>query len=118
MMIGDSDGGALDPVTAAVGEDVVADGSHVAAAEQLPEGIVVTFLHRDDPHVDLVLAHCFGENAVELLAPDGAEPLPAVPRLEARLRAEIGGGDGEGSRGESVTKDDASQSWHLCASMK
>src|SRR5215210_1968235 len=95
MMIGDSDGGALDPVTAAVREDVVADASHVAAAEQLPQRIVMAFLHRDDPHVDGVLAHRFGKDAVELLASDGAEALPPISRVAVGLRAQLADGEGK-----------------------
>src|SRR5688572_23637888 len=100
-MVGDPDRGALDAVAAAVGEDVVADAADVAATEQLPEWIIVTFLHRDDPHVDLILAHRFGEDAVELLAADGAQTLPAVSRLEVGLRAEIASGEREDGREEN-----------------
>jgi hypothetical protein len=44
-----------------------------------------------------------GRNAIELLAPDGAEPLPPISRLEVGLRAELASGDREASRDESVT---------------
>src|SRR5215204_1005457 len=118
MMIGDSDRGALDPVAAPVREDVVADASHVAAAEQLPERIVVAFLHCDDPHVDLVLAHCFGEHAIELLSPDGAEAFPPVSCFEVRLCAEVANGEGEARRDERVLKDGASQRRDPCRSVK
>src|SRR5689334_16519583 len=89
MVIGDPDGRAFDAVAATVSEDVVADIPDVAAAQQLPEWIVVAFFHRDDPHVDPVLAHCFGEHAVELLASDGAQSLPPVSRFEVRLCPEV-----------------------------
>ena len=112
-MIGDPDGGALDPVAAAVGEDVVADASDIAAAEQLPERIVVAFLHRDDPHVDLVLAHRFGEDAIELLASDRAESLPPISRFEVGLRAELAAGEGDTRGDERATKDGTSQVWYL-----
>src|SRR4051794_18294654 len=95
MMIVDPDRGALDAVTTAVREDVIADASHVAAAEQLPERVVMAFLHGDDPHVDPVLTHRFGENAVELLAPDGAESLPPMSRIELGLCAELRNGEGD-----------------------
>jgi hypothetical protein len=57
-------------------------------------------LHRDDPHVDAVLAHRLGEDPVELLAPDLAEARPAVARLEVRLRAEGERGGETAERGE------------------
>jgi hypothetical protein len=69
----------------------------------------VAFLHRDDPHVDLVLAHRLGENAIELLASDRAEALPPISRLEMGLRAEIGSSKGEARRDEGALKDGASQ---------
>src|SRR6187401_2863767 len=107
MMIRDPDRGTLDPVATAVREDVVADASHVAAAEQLPERIVMAFLHGDDPHVDRVLTHRFGENAVELLAPDGAESLPPMSRVELGLRADLTDGEGKQCSEQSATNDSA-----------
>ena len=113
MMVGDPDRGALDPVAAAVGEDVVADGSHVPAAEQLPERIVVALLHRDDPHVDPVLAHRFGEDAIELLAADRAEPLPPVSRLEVGLCAKVARAEGEARGEERAIKGGPSRLCHF-----
>src|SRR5687767_12040142 len=92
MMVGDPDCGPFDPVAAAIGEDVVADAADVPAAEEFPEGIVVSLLHGHDPHVNAVLAHRLGEDAIELLATDGAESFPAVACLVLGLGAEPGCG--------------------------
>src|SRR5687767_5779450 len=103
MMIGDPDRGPLDPVAAAVGEDVVANAADVPAAEELPEWIVVSLLHGYDPHVDSVLAHRLREDAIELLAADGAEPLPAVACFVLGLGAELANGKRERGREERAT---------------
>ena len=112
LMIRYADRGALDPIAPTIGEDVVADVPDVAAAEELPEGIVVAFLHRHDPHVDLVFPHRLGEDAVELLASDGAEALPPASCLELRLRAEVASGEGEARGDENTAKVGARQCRH------
>ena len=88
-MVSNADRGTLDPIATTIREDVIADGADVPAAEQLPERIVVAFLHRDDPHIDLVFAHRLREDAVELLASDGTEPLPPDSCFVLRLRARV-----------------------------
>src|SRR5262249_4019907 len=81
-----------------VGEDVVADASHVAPPEELPLRLVVPLLHRHDPHVDAVVAHRLRQDVVELLPADLTETLPARPRLVDRLRRETVGAGDEGKR--------------------
>ena len=67
----------------------------------------MAFLHGDDPHVDPVLTHRFGENAVELLAPDGTESLPPMSRVELGLRADLTDGEGKQCSEQSATNDSA-----------
>jgi hypothetical protein len=62
-----AEGGALDAVAAAIGEDVIADARHVAAPEIVPERIVVVLLDGDDPHVDAVVAHRARQDLLELV---------------------------------------------------
>ena len=69
--------GALDAIAAAIGEDVVADARHVAAAQIVPKRVVVVLLDRDDPHVDAVVAHRARQDLLELVEADLALHFPA-----------------------------------------
>ena len=71
--------GALDAIAAAIGEDVIADAGHIAAAQIVPERVVVVFLDGDDPHVDAVLAHRARQDLLELIEPDLALHFPTPP---------------------------------------
>ena len=86
IVIGDVDRDPFNAIAAAVGEDVVARGADVATTEELPEWVVVPLAHGHDPHVDAVLAHRLGEDAVELLAPHLTEAGPAIAGFEVGLR--------------------------------
>src|SRR5262249_44898079 len=89
----DAGGPGLDPIPAAVGEDVEADPARVAAAEVVVERIVVALLHHHDPHVDAVAAHGLGQDEGALVLADLAHRLPAPPRRLGRggVGAEGGG---------------------------
>ena len=51
---------------------------HVAAAQIVPQRVVVVLLHRDDPHVDAVVAHRARQHLLELIEADLALHFPAA----------------------------------------
>ena len=88
-----TDRGPFDSGGAPVGEDEVTDAPDVALAEVPEQRIVETLFRQGDPHVDPVLAHRLRENEIELVRPNGAEPLPAAAGLLS-LAARSAGAEG------------------------
>ena len=84
----DAERGALDPVAAAIGENVVSDVSYVASAEVLEQRVVQSLPDHGDPHVDTVLPHRIGQNMVELITANLRHALPAAPRFLRECRVE------------------------------
>ena len=71
----------LNSLVTKVGENVITDIPDIAFAEIVVKRIAQTFLLHHDPHVDIVLFHHLGKNAVEFLVPDLAHPLPSSARF-------------------------------------
>ena len=90
----------LDPVSAPVGEDVVAEAPGIGLPHVLPEGVVLSLLLDHDPHPDPVLPHGLGQDQIELVLADLAEAVPAEAGLLGLQPLEPGdrGGKGESFR--------------------